>query len=416
VPAANYARNTLRIDRYIDITYQRCYGLSVGSEPPGSSSWRSLVTLTLVGAVLAAVSAACRGNETRGEPSSREASDLIDWIAAHPEQVSLLASGGGDGARELAWQAERSRPVGSTFKLLVLAAYAREVAAGRLDPAERIARAELDRWYVEGTDGGAHERALAAMPADTGRRLALDQLVRAMIEFSDNAATDFLLTHIGRARVLETAALLDVEALGAGVSPIVGALLSTADDGLGNSVDERIRRLRALPVGERAEHAWRLAAAYAEAPEAALAGLAPTLASLGDWGKQVALADALPWRGSARDLAALVGEARNGKAFGREAAGIMERQLSWPMAEPRIAARFEALGLKEGATAGVRALAGFARPRNGPWSGRERVVVLLFEGMDAATWQASEEAVSQLAADLADTPEVVASLRERMNR
>jgi hypothetical protein len=65
---------------------------------------------------------------------------------------------------------------------------------------------------------------------------------------------------------------------------------------------------------------------------------------------------------------------------------------------------------------GVRALAGFARPRGGRWKDEERVVVLLLEGMDAAAWQASQETVSQLAADLADTPEVVESVRERMNR
>jgi beta-lactamase class A len=162
VPAANYVRRALRVDRYIDILSLRCYDLSVTIKR--SNPWRSLVTLTLAGAVLAAVSAACRGSETSGEPGSRETSDLIDWIAAHPEQVSLLVAGGGDDAGGLSWQAEQSRPVGSTFKLLVLAAYAREVAAGRLDPAERIAQAELDRWYLEGTDGGAHERALAAMP------------------------------------------------------------------------------------------------------------------------------------------------------------------------------------------------------------------------------------------------------------
>jgi DNA-binding HxlR family transcriptional regulator len=155
-----------------------------------------------------------------------------------------------------------------------------------------------------------------------------------MIEFGDNAATDLLLDRIGRARVLETAALLDVETLGAGVSPVLGALLTAVHDRLGDSVAERIRRLRALPAGERAEHAWRLAARYADAPEAALAGLAPALATLGAWGKQVALADALPWRGSARDLATLVGEATSGKALGRETARIMERQLSWPMADP----------------------------------------------------------------------------------
>jgi beta-lactamase class A len=218
----------------------------------------NLVTVTL-----AALLAACGGGELAGEPASREKSDLIDWIAAHPEQVSLLVTGGGDAAGELDWRAERSRPVGSTFKLVALAAYAREVAADRLDPAERVAQRDVERWYLEGTDGGAHERALAATPADAGGTLSLDEVVRAMTEFSDNAATDYLLARLGRERVLETARLLDVEALGAGVSPIVGTLLTLADDGLGRSVDERLRQLSSLPAGERAAHAWRLSRRYA---------------------------------------------------------------------------------------------------------------------------------------------------------
>ena len=197
------------------------------------------------------------------------------------------------------------------------------------------------------------------MPADAGATLSLDQAVRAMIEFSDNAATDYLLARLGRERVLETAGLLDVEAFGAGVAPIVGALLTVADDALGDSVDERISRLRSLTVDQRAGHAWRLAARYAEAPEAALAGLAPALQGLSDWGKQLALAGALPWRGSARDLAAVVEEAVRGKALGPEAAGVMARHLSWPLAEPGLAARFEvarAQGGRDGRRAGARRL------------------------------------------------------------
>jgi hypothetical protein len=360
------------------------------------------LTAALVALSLAAA-AACGAEEARApEP---EEPTLVDWIAAHPDRVSVLASGAGD---ELAWRPARPRPIASTFKLLVLAAYAREVAAGRLDPEARVARAELERWYLAGTDGGAHERALAAIALP----LTLDGAVRAMVEFSDNAATDHLLDVLGRERVLAAARALGVDALGAGVAPVTGALLALADRGLGATVDRRIRRLRSLPVGERARIAWRLAAGYREDPERALAGLERALRKLGPWSRQVALADALPWRGSARELGALVRAALGGG----EAAATMARHLSWPLADPALAARFERLGAKEGETAGVLAVAGYARPAGGPWAGRDRIVVLLLEGMHAASWQAAHEAFTPLALELAESPAAVARLREALDR
>ena len=368
---------------------------------------------TLAAAALAAGSLAACGADANPPPPAIAGAEarLVDWIAAHADQVSLLATGGGD---ELAWRTEVARPLASTFKLAVLAAYAREVAAGRLDPGERVPRADVALWYLQGTDGGAHERALAAMSVADGDTLSLDQVVRAMVEFSDNAATDYLLDRLGRRRVLETAALLGLDALGAGVAPITGALLTLTDDELGASVERRIERLSSLAVGERAARAWRLAASYAGAPERSIAGLATALQGLADWNRQLALTDALSWRGSASDLAVLVAEARSGRVLGAGASEVMARHLSWPIADPALASRYEVFGGKDGEAAGVLALAGFARPRSGPWRGEERIVVLLLEGMDAATWQAARDAYSLLASDLADRPDVVASVRERL--
>jgi Beta-lactamase enzyme family len=361
--------------------------------------------------------AACGGGESVQQPRvAGEDAQLIDWVATHPDQVSLLATGGGDTAGELDWNAERARPVASTFKILVLAAYAREVTAGRLDPGESLARADLELWYLEGTDEGAHERAMAAMSVPAGGKLSLDQVVRAMVEFSDNAATDYLLDRLGRQRVLETARLLDLDTLGTGVSPITGALLTLADDELGASPDERIDQLGSLTVEELASRAWRLAARYSHAPERSIAGLASARQELVDWNQALALTDALPWRGSARDLAKLVAEATSARALGGEAAEIMARHLSWPMRDQGIASRFEASGAKEGETAGVLALPGFARPRTGPWKGEARVVVLLIEGMDAAAWQAARETYLLFASDLAHRPDIVAIIRERLTR
>jgi hypothetical protein len=102
--------------------------------------------------------------------------------------------------------------------------------------------------------------------------------------------------------------------------------------------------------------------------------------------------------------------------LGAEAAGIMARHLSWPIEAPGLAARFEVVAGKDGEVPGVLALAGFARPRSGPWRGEDRTVVLLLEGMDAATWQAARDAYTLLASDLADRPDVVAGVRERLPR
>jgi D-alanyl-D-alanine carboxypeptidase len=336
-----------------------------------------------------------------------EVARLIDWIAGHPDQVSVWT--GGEGTGKLAWHAERERPVGSTFKVLVLASYARMVAAGRLDPARPVDLADVGRWHLAGTDEGAHERAVAAIASD-GRALVLDDVVWAMIEFSDNAATDYLLALFGREPVRETARLLELDSLGGAVAPIAGTLLTLADEELGASIPERIQLLQALPAEARAAHAWRQAAAFA--PES-LNGLGAALRALADWDLQVELSDALPWRGSARDLAALIDRGRGASALGEEAAETVSRHLC-KQADGDLANRFDRLGYKTGGSAGALAIVGFARPRTGPWRGEERTVVLLLERMDASTWQASRETYAELAADLADRPETVTRMREAL--
>jgi hypothetical protein len=186
-----------------------------------------------------------------------------------------------------------------------------------------------------------------------------------------------------------------------------------ADEELGASVDARIRRLRVRGATERSTVAWRLARRYADDPEAAMRGLATALGELGDWDRQVALGEALPFRGSARDLATLLERLRS-EALGAAAGRIVDGHLTRPLSDPALAARFETSGGKDGEVPGALALAGFARPREGPWAGRDRIVVLLFERMDAAVWHAARETYALLAADVADTPDAVRVLRERL--
>ena len=60
-------------------------------------------------------------------------------------------------------------PLASTIKIMILGVYAQGVAAGKYDPEERVALAELDAYYLPGTDGGAHPDFLKAVTPDEKR-------------------------------------------------------------------------------------------------------------------------------------------------------------------------------------------------------------------------------------------------------
>jgi hypothetical protein len=366
-----------------------------------SMSWFTLA------AGFAAVLTAVGGRGAGSDP-------LLRWIADHPRDVSVVVRGGRE-ETNLSWNGATDRQLASTFKTIVLAAYAREVAAGRVDPGERLAIAEVDRWFIEGTDGGAHAAAMAELAAGG---LTLDELARAMVEFSDNAATDELLDRLGRERVVATLRALDLPALMFSSSPTSGALTAIIDPALGDTIGDRIARFGVLSPEERDARAWAGAARFAADPWAKGAAVRAALAELDGWQQQVALGEVLPWRGSADALADLFERALVEQRLGRVAADVMRRHLSWPMQDPRVAGQAISAAAKDGATAGLLAVAGLVRPRSGPNAADEIVVVISLSNLDAATWAAIAESDAHhaLALELASDPNVVARLREELER
>ncbi|MGQ0573725.1 MAG: serine hydrolase [Pseudonocardia sp.] len=136
------------------------------------------------------------------QPDSAEA--LLGWIRDHPARASLLVDDGRGGALDRL--ADTPRPVASAAKVVHLAAYARAVAAGRLDPAATVPVAEWERWYLPYTDGGAHPRALDRLGLTPAGVASWDRVVDAMVVDSDNAAPDLLRAELGDAALVEAAA------------------------------------------------------------------------------------------------------------------------------------------------------------------------------------------------------------------
>lgn len=158
-------------------------------------------TLAIPGALAFGSTPAAADSQPHSDP---EVAAWLEWLAAHRDSVSVAATDGERG--RIRHLERRPRVLASAIKIIHLSAYATAVVRGRLDPAEPIRLGDWDARHPYVSDGRAHYSALTALGIpcdeygiadDPDRTVPLDSLVAAMIDFSDNAATDYLRDRLG---------------------------------------------------------------------------------------------------------------------------------------------------------------------------------------------------------------------------
>ena len=92
-------------------------------------------------------------------------------------------------------------PLASVSKMVQLVAWAKAVEAGEFDPNTIVSREELNRWYLPGSDLGAH---LDALEEFDGKELTQDDVAWMMIRHSSNAAADYFHDLLGQERIEKT--------------------------------------------------------------------------------------------------------------------------------------------------------------------------------------------------------------------
>lgn len=187
-------------------------------------------------------------------PAAEDDPALLSFFREHPNQVSLVFQVEGELFADQ--QPDRLLPLASTMKLLLLAGCSRLADEGLLDPEEPVSIQELDRFYLAGTDGGAHDAwksELAVQRDAPSATIPLKDVLRGMILYSSNANTEFVMRRLGRERLEglpQSLGLTEHTAL----YPIVGALMiSRFMDGPPNNLPSK---LRALDAKSYADLAW----------------------------------------------------------------------------------------------------------------------------------------------------------------
>lgn len=308
--------------------------------------------------MLSAASFACSNPSSVG-PSALEpgVEGLIDWVVAHPKDVGLVVLL--DGEQKLSHQPDEQFPLASTIKVLTLLAYAEQVAAGVLDEGATVTVEVVDRLYLAGTDGGAHEAARSEW--GDAAEVTLDQLTRAMIRYSSNSAADVMLDEVGG-----PPAVLDAA--------------------------RRHKMTRQHPPVAVFElfRSWE----NSREPVRTLAGGTPA--------------------GTPREWASLMEQFRTGEALTLPAAAIVRKHLEWPLTVGDNRRSFERFGTKGGALPGIITEASYLVMRDG----RAVSVSLFIRNLpDDVHAQLLQSYVHQeLIRALAEQPDVLADLSARLGR
>ncbi|SCX58680.1 Beta-lactamase enzyme family protein [Klenkia marina] len=250
---------------------------------------------------------ACTASPT---PGTTTPEDFLGWLAAHPDDASLVLDDG-DRVEHLG---DRARPLASARKVVHLAAWATLVEDGRLAPDASVPVGRWERWYLPGTDGGAHVAALTRLgiatdgvrATDPATPVLVSDVVSAMVQESDNAAPDLLRELLGPEVLAATAADLGWD--GAPTGSFLGDLLRVLEPGVDPEtaaqryVDDpaEAARVQALPLPDPAAQTTWAADSVAGTAE----GLAAVHAAIGAGALPAARAQ-LEWQGPPEGYAGL---------------------------------------------------------------------------------------------------------------
>lgn len=288
-----------------------------------------------------------------------------------PGDVALVAYRIGEESEGIYLNPETAMPLASVVKIIHLIAYVEAVMAGELNPQTLVPLADLEAYYLPNSDLSAHPTSVEALAAE-GRVIGdppavrLEDVPRMMIEYSSNAATDYLHVLLGQQRIEETIIALGMRQQAA-PCPFIGQFLLMGSE-------TTIRELAADSRRYSIE-VMNLTAQYAED--------ADFRETIGGWrgrtqrpgmSAQRLFAEKLNTQGSALDYANLMARIAGNSLGTWEKSVLIRRYLEWPTFFPANQNLMAWLGYKGGSLPGVLTSAYYAQP----WWRTQPVVVALF--------------------------------------
>lgn len=121
---------------------------------------------------------------------------VLNFIKNNPDKASIKLVRNDSVLADI--NSDRMQPLASTVKLIMTVEYAEQAASKIINPDELIDLSELDVFYVENSDGGAHPGWLKYIEAKIiDNKISIRDITKGMIMFSSNANTEWLSKRLG---------------------------------------------------------------------------------------------------------------------------------------------------------------------------------------------------------------------------
>ncbi|MBO0948525.1 serine hydrolase [Fibrella forsythiae] len=284
---------------------------------------------------------------------------VVDFIRANPTRSALYVIR--NDTVQIQLRPDQTMPLASAVKTIIAIEFARQAAAGKINPAERIPLTDLDLYYLPNTDGGAHpgwKQWLSQRNLIENETVALLDVAKGMIQFSSNANTEYLLDKLGTDTVNASLKMLHLPNHDP-LYPIVSALFlySVPPANSAKTVDET-RRLSAKAYRAKCQ-------AIHNRLKQDKDGLFKQSFIFPDMALQKVWSDRLPGS-TVRDYASVMQKINSRTYFPPAVQTILDSIMEWPFAvNPANKGVYTHLGMKGGSTAFVLTNAFYAETLKG---------------------------------------------------
>ena len=320
---------------------------------------------------------------------------FLNYLSVNRNNVAMasfsIKSNGTIDFREpiIAHNLDVKMPLESLGKVIHLAAYAKAVSTGEIQSNRIVTAREWENYFLPSTDGGAHAAALEDLGIPTNEfgfavnpetPVTVDQMVRAMIRYSDNAVHDWLFANIRRQTFKDV--IREGQLSGQDFPTyFLGNDLAYENHEIGLSTLENVEYLKSLSKRQYVALVNNYTAKFQD-PEWRQAEFQFILANIENLGNPLALREGEPTlsdKGTVRDYATIMAGVSTGNFISPDVSATMRRFLEQTQALAAIgeADLYTTVGEKAGGSSGGFITdASYSTPRVGDFAGKRRVTVL----------------------------------------
>ena len=292
-----------------------------------------------------------------GLVQAQDLDEVIRFIKENPEKASFYLIE--DGKIVVDFNSQQQMPLASAVKTIIAIEFANQCSAKKISPLTKIAVKDLDKYYIQNTDGGAQPSWLKSLDKTSADSVNLLEVAKGMIKYSSNANTEFLLDLLGLANINKNLKKLGLKAHQSIYYFTASALMVCLKP---ESIDEDewIKELRAMSITdyskkcEKAHQRLKTEPSYIK--QFNFANLSLNIQRL--WSDRLVSS-------TTENYARLMQKMVSRKYFKQETQAILESIIEWPMEFAGNQERFFHFGQKGGSTAFVLTDAFYASPKNG---------------------------------------------------